>query len=146
MLGLWQPPWRLAGAGAIPLVHAYSMYVSFYRFTRAGLAKLDGSMLEAAQVLGAGRRAVLTRVVLPLIRPSLAGAALLVFMTALGSFSAPYVFGGGFRVMTTQIVASKLNAELRLAMVETVALATLARLGLALPRRSEGDDNRVALG
>src|SRR5438034_8579840 len=56
-------------------------------------------------------------------------------MTALGSFSAPYVFGGGFRVMTTQIVATKLNGELPLAMVETVALALVAALGLALLRR-----------
>ncbi|HXI32525.1 MAG TPA: iron ABC transporter permease [Gemmatimonadales bacterium] len=146
LLGLSQPPWRLQGAGAILLVHAYSMYVYFYLFTRAGLAKLDASMLEAAQVLGAGRREVLTRVVLPLIRPSLAGAALLVFMTALGSFSAPYVFGGGFRVMTTQIVASKLNGEMGLAMVESVALAAVALLGVALLRRSERDDILVALG
>jgi iron(III) transport system permease protein len=67
-------------------------------------------------------------------------------MTALGSFSAPYVFGGGFRVMTTQIVASKLNGELALATVETVVLALVAVIGLALLRRGEGDDVLVALG
>ena len=32
------PPWRLQGAGAILLVHAYSMYVYFYLFARAALA------------------------------------------------------------------------------------------------------------
>src|SRR5439155_3576351 len=105
--------------GAFLLMHAYSMYVYFCLFTRAGLAKLDASLFEAAQALGGGRWQVLSRVTLPLLRPALAGAALLVFMTALGSFSAPYVFGGGFRVMTTQIVATKLNGELPLAMVET---------------------------
>jgi iron(III) transport system permease protein len=146
LFGLERAPWRLQGAGAILLVHAYSMYVYFYLFTRAGLAKLDGSMLEAAQALGAGRWTTLRRVTLPLIRPSLAGATLLVFMTALGSFSAPYVFGGGFRVMTTQIVASKLNGELALATVETVVLALVAVIGLALLRRGEGDDVLVALG
>src|SRR5437016_977056 len=78
--------------------------------------------------------------------PRARGAALLVFMTALGSFSAPYVFGGGFRVMTTQIVATKLNGELPLAMVETVALALVAILGFALLRRTEGDDILTALG
>ena len=146
LLGLTTPPWRLQGAGAILLVHAYSMYVYFYLFTRAGLAKLDASMLEAAQALGAGPWPTLRRVILPLLRPSLAGAALLVFMTALGSFSAPYVFGGGFRVMTTQIVASKLNGELALATVETVALALVAIVALALIRRTEGSDVLVALG
>src|SRR5260370_39615168 len=67
-------------------------------------------------------------------------------MTALGSFSAPYVFGGGFRVMTTQIVATKLNGELPLAMVETVALGVVAVAGLALLRRTEGADVVTALG
>src|SRR3989441_3202489 len=118
LLGLEEAPWRLQGPLAILLVHAYSMYVYFYLFTRAGLAKLDVSMLEAAQALGAGRRATLWRVIVPLLRPSLVGAAILTFMTALGSFSAPYIFGGGFRVMTTQIVATKLNGDLPLAMVE----------------------------
>jgi len=71
---------------------------------------------------------------------------MLTFMTALGSFSAPYIFGGGFRVMTTQIVATKLNGDLPLAMVETVALAVIAVAGLAILRGTEGDDILVALG
>ncbi len=146
LLRLDHAPWRLQGAGAILLVHAYSLYVYFYLLTRAGLAKLDASMLEAAQALGAGRWVTLSRVTLPLLKASLAGAALLAFMTALGSFSAPYVFGGGFRVMPTQIVASKLNGDVALAMVETVALALVALAGLALLRRVEGEDVLVALG
>jgi iron(III) transport system permease protein len=51
-------------------------------------------------------------------------------MTALASFSAPYIFGGGFRVMTTQIVSSKLNGQLEMARVETVMLMILAVIGL----------------
>jgi iron(III) transport system permease protein len=146
LLGLERGPWRLQGPGAILLVHAYSMYVYFYLFTRAGLAKLDVSMLEAAQALGAGPWVTFRRVLLPLLRPSLGGAALLVFMTALGSFSAPYLYGGGFRVMTTQIVASKLNGEIGLAMVETVALAAIALVGLWGLARVEGDGALIAAG
>ena len=145
-LNLEQAPWRLQGAVAILLVHAYSMYVYFYLFTRAGLAKLDVSTLEAAQALGADRRATFWRVIVPLLRPSLVGAAMLTFLTALGSFSAPYIFGGGFRVMTTQIVATKLNGDLPLAMVETMALAVVAVVGWLILRRTEGDDILVALG
>jgi iron(III) transport system permease protein len=112
VLGLDEAPWRLRGPGAILLVHAYSMYVYFYLFMRAGLARIDGSMYEAAQSLGAGPWSTVARVTLPLLRPQVAAAALLTFMTSLGSFSAPYIFGGGFRVMTTQIVASKLNGDM----------------------------------
>ena len=134
------PPWRLGGAGAILLVHTYSMYVYFYLFTRAALARLDPALPEAAAALGAGRARVLFRVTLPLLRPALAGAALLTFMTSLASFSAPYIFGGGFRVMTTQIVASKRNGDLPMAQVETVALAALALVALYLLRRIDPRD------
>jgi iron(III) transport system permease protein len=94
-------------------------------------------MLEAAASLGAGRWRTLRRIVLPVLRPALAGGALLTAMTALASFSAPYVFGGGFRVMTTQIVSTRLNGETSLAMVETVSLTLLALLALFLFRSAE---------
>jgi iron(III) transport system permease protein len=130
LLRLDQPPWRLQGAGAILLVHAYSMYVYFYLFTRAGLASLDGAVFEAAASLGAGRWRTLRRVVLPLLYPAIGGGALLTFMTSLASFSAPYVFGGGFRVMTTQIVATRLNGDDQLAMIETASLTVIALVAL----------------
>jgi len=137
LLRLSSPPWRLSGPAAILLVHAYSMYVYFYLFTRAGLERLDATYLEAAASLGTGRWRTAQRVTLPLLLPSLTGAALLTFMTSLASFSAPYVFGGSFRVMTTQIVASKLNGDSALAMVETVTLSILGLAGLWLLSRVE---------
>jgi iron(III) transport system permease protein len=140
LLRLENPPWTLQGAGAILLVHAYSMYVYFYLFTRAGLASLDASVLEAAASLGAGRWRTLRRVVLPLMYPALGGAALLTFMTSLASFSAPYIFGGGFRVMTTQIVATRLNGDNELAMIETVSLTLVALAALWLLRGRVSDN------
>jgi len=139
LLRLDEAPWRLEGAAAVLLVHAYSMYVYFYLFTRAALLSLDGSMLEAAASLGAGRWRTIRRVVFPALKPALAAGALLTFMTSLASFSAPYVFGGGFRVMTTQIVSTRLNGETALAMVETVSLTLLALLALVVFRGAERD-------
>ena len=140
VLGLEAAPWRLHGPGAILLVHTYSMYVYFYLFARAGLARLDGSMLEAAAVLGASRWRTLWQVTLPQLWPALLGAALLTFMTSLGSFSAPYIFAGGYRVMTTQIVASRVNGQYALAQVEAIVLASLALLALWIIRRIQGTE------
>ncbi len=137
LFGLESAPWRLNGAWAILLVHAYSMYVYFYLFTAAGLARLDPSHAEAAAALGASRWTILRRVTLPMLAPAIGGAALLVFMTSMGSFSAPYVFGGGFRVLTTQIFASKLNGDLAMAAVETVILAAVSMLFLVFLQRYE---------
>ena len=137
LLGLEQAPWRLTGAWAVLLVHAYTMYVYFYLFTSAGLARLDAGYAEAAAALGAGRWTTLRRVTLPMLAPALGGAALLVFMTSMASFSAPYVFGGGFRVLTTQLYNSKLNGEDGLVAVEAVVLALASLLFLLLLQRYE---------
>src|SRR6185312_16023760 len=111
-LGMAEAPWRLQGVGAIIFVHAYTMYVYVFLFVSAGLERFDTSLEEAAAGLGASPRQRLRRVTLPLLMPSLLGAMLLVFMSAMGSFSAPYIFGGGVRVLSTQIVASKLNGSI----------------------------------
>lgn len=145
-LGLESAPWRLQGPGAILLVHTYSMYVYFYLFTRSALSRLDAAFIEAAASLGAGRLRTLWRVVFPLLRPATTGAALLAFMTSLASFSAPYIFGGGFRVMTTQILASKLNGELGMAQMEAMTLAAVALLGLWGMRRMDRHSGEVVGG
>jgi iron(III) transport system permease protein len=132
-------PWRLEGPWAILLVQAYSMYVYFYLLTRAALERMDGAAAEAAQSLGASRWRTLTRVTLPILRPSLTGAALLTFTTALASFSAPYIFGGGYRVLPTQILATRLNGDYALSMVETLVLTLMAVAALVLSSRTGTD-------
>src|SRR5688500_10883155 len=129
-----EAPWRLTGVWAIVFVHAYTMYVYVFLFVSAGLERFDTTLDEAASGLGASARQRLRRVTLPLLTPALAGSMLLVFMTSLGSFSAPYIFGGGIRVLSTQIVASKLNGAMGLAYVETTVLALSAVAGLVLFR------------
>ena len=134
MLGLDSAPWSLSGVSAIIFVHAYTMYVFVFLFVSAGLERYDASLDEAAAGLGGSPALILRRITLPLLMPAIAGAMLLVFMSALGSFSAPYVFGGGIRVLSTQIVASRLNGATELAYVETTVLALAALGALALFR------------
>jgi len=132
--GMAEAPWRLQGIGAIVFVHAYTMYVYVFLFVSAGLERFDATLDEAASGLGASTWNRLRRVTLPLLMPAVAGSMLLVFMNSLGSFSAPYIFGGGLRVLSTQILASKTNGAMGLAYVETTVLALSAVAGLALFR------------
>lgn len=146
VLGLERPPWRLVGPWAILVVHTYSMYVYFYLLTTAGLARLDGSAAEAAASLGASRARIFFRVTLPMLSPSLLAASVLVFMTSMASFSAPYIFGGGYQVLSTRIFTSKVNGELEMAMVETVVLASVSLVFLALLRWFERGKEYAAVG
>ena len=131
VLGLDHAPWSLTGLSAIVFVHAYTMYVYVFLFVAAGLERYDTTLDEAAAGLGASRSRILWRITLPLLTPSIAGSMLLVFMSSLGSFSAPYIFGGGQRVLATQILVSKLNGSMGLAYVETTVLALTAIAALA---------------
>src|SRR5215208_6547534 len=146
LFGMKEAPWRLTGVWAIIFVHAYTMYVYVFLFVSAGLDRFDTTLDEAASGLGASSWQRLKRVTLPLLTPALAGSMLLVFMTSLGSFSAPYVFGGGIRVLSTQIVASKLNGSMGLAYVETSVLALSAVAGLMLFRWLEGKRKYTSSG
>ncbi|HZI99384.1 MAG TPA: iron ABC transporter permease [Gemmatimonadaceae bacterium] len=146
LFGMKEAPWRLTGVWAIIFVHAYTMYVYVFLFVSAGLDRFDTTLDEAAAGLGATSWQRLKRVTLPLLTPALAGSMLLVFMTSLGSFSAPYIFGGGIRVLSTQIVASKLNGSMGLAYVETTVLALSAVAGLLLFRWLEGKRKYTSSG
>ncbi len=144
LTGSTTAPWRFEGAGAILLIHATTMYVYPYLLVRGALANFDPSLLEAATSLGAGRWRTLRTVLLPLLRPAIGNGALLVALSSLASFSAPYVFGGGFRVLPTQLVSTRLNGDVAIAMVETLALVVLALAALLLASRLGGPGVRVA--
>lgn len=138
------PPWRFQGAPAVLLVHVTTMYVYSYLLVRGALATFDTALLEAATALGASRARAFRTILLPLLRPAIGVGALLTALSSLASFSAPYVFGGGFRVLPTQIVSTRLNGDVAIAMVETLALVALALLALVLASRLQGPSVRGA--
>ena len=135
---LQRAPWALRGWPALLLFHAYTMYPFFYVLTGAGLSRIDASLAEAGQSLGAGRIRVLTRIVLPQLTPALIAAALLTFMTSMASFSAPLLFGGGVRMLTLEIYAARQRGDLTLALTETVLLGLISLSALFFFQRYEG--------
>jgi iron(III) transport system permease protein len=145
-LGWQKPLFSLRGAGAILFVHAYTMYVYFYLFVSAGLKRLDFTLFEAARSLGASRARTFFAVTLRQLTPALIGASLLTFMTSMASFSAPYIFGGGVRVLALQIYNSKLNNDLEMAMVETVVLTLTSIVLLVFLQRYEGTSKYRSTG
>jgi len=126
MVGSEVVPFYLDGISAIVVVHVYSFYVYFYLFASNALRQLDPSLMEASASLGSGAWRTFVRVVLPALRPSLVGASILTFMASMASFSAPLLFGGEHRFMTTQIYSTKLNGELDLAAAQSVLLTGIS--------------------
>ena len=139
--GLEDVPFAFGGVPAVLAVHVYVFYVYFYLFVAAALRDLDASLLDASADLGADGWTTFRRVVLPLLRPALVGASLLVFMLSMASFTAPLLFAEGEPFLTTQIYQFKQNGALdRAASVSLVltAICLLFLVGTEAGRTASG--------
>lgn len=126
LFGLKNVPFTIGGVSGILIVHAYTMYVYFYMTVSSTIRSIDPSLEEAAYNLGASRFTVFRKVTLPLLTPAIVGASLLVFMTSMASFSAPFLLAGGFRVLSLQIYFSKVNGNLQMAAAQSVILSIVS--------------------
>ena len=76
----------------VGLVHSYLPYMILTCYL--SLEAIDDRLIEAARSLGAGRLAVLRRLVLPLALPGICAGAVLIFVPVVGSFMEPRILGG----------------------------------------------------
>jgi spermidine/putrescine transport system permease protein len=93
------------GAVILGLVYGYLPFAVLPLY--ATLEKLDPALLDAAQDLGARPLVALRRVILPLTKPGIAAACLLVFIPCLGAYLTPDLMGGGKAVMIGNLVQNQ---------------------------------------
>jgi thiamine transport system permease protein len=79
---------------AILLAHVFFNYSIVVRTVSTYWERIDPTLLEAAQMLGASRTEVFRRVTLPVLRPAIASAASLVFLFTFTSFGIILILGG----------------------------------------------------
>ena len=115
-------PFSFEGAWAVLLVHIYSFFVHFYLFVYASLSKVDYALVEAARTFGASRANVFMKILLPLIRPALLSASLIVFVLSMASFTAPLLFASKMPFLTVEIYNQKIGGEFGIASGLTVLL------------------------
>lgn len=75
-----------------------------YLTLRAALRALPRDLAEAARANGAGPGRLLTRVILPLLRPALLAGFALAFVSALGNFGVPALLGIPGRYVTLPVL------------------------------------------
>jgi spermidine/putrescine transport system permease protein len=70
----------------------------------ASMEKFDFRLVEAAYDLYANKWKVLTRIILPLVKPGLIAGSILVFVPSLGAYVTPRVLGGGKNMMLGNLI------------------------------------------
>ncbi|MDO5111783.1 MAG: iron ABC transporter permease [Clostridia bacterium] len=120
------PLFGFSGLPGILFVITYTQYVYFYMNVSVALRYVDYSAVEAAASLGAGKWKICKDVILPTVRPALITSATMTFASGVGAFSAPNLIGGGFKVLSTQIVRSKANNYMDVASVQVLMLLLMS--------------------
>lgn len=118
VLGPWGV-WAALVVNTVPLA---------YLFAAVGLAtRAEPDMERAARASGGRPTSVLFNVTLPLLRPSIAAAAVLSFVLTTESFAIPEVMGtpAGFSTLTTTIYRDLSLGSDPLSFIEALALALL---------------------
>lgn len=125
-------PFRFSGFWGILFVHTFTQYVFFYINTSIAIKYLDYSLVESARGLGATKIGVFKDVIFPHIKPAILTSSLMTFVIAVSSFSAPYLVGKGYRMMSTQILQSKINNQMTMASTQVMMLMLLSVLTMLL--------------
>lgn len=96
MLGIAPPPGTpnpIVGRTGIILLFGVQHAPIVFITLRAGLVGLPGDMIEAARASGASVTRTFGTIILPLMRPWIAGAAALAFVSSIGNFGIPALLG-----------------------------------------------------
>lgn len=86
----------------IGLVYGYLPFMVLPLYV--AVERLDPVLVEAAWDLYASRWAVLTKIILPLIKPGIVGGCVMVFVPTIGAFITPDLLGGARSMMIGNLI------------------------------------------
>ncbi len=107
LTGVDKGPLNIFSFWGLAFVIALYTYPLIYVFTKSALDLVSTELEDAAAIHGAGKLRTLTRVTLPLVMPSIVGAAILIFLESVALYGTPALIAipAGINLATTQIVS-----------------------------------------
>lgn len=142
-------PHPLYGRGGVIALLAVQHMPLVFLVVLAALRALPREMAEAARVSGAGTISLLTRIILPLLVPSLLAAYALAFVSALGNFGIPALLGIPGRYTTLPVLIwqrlSSFGPSMLVDVAVMSALMALIAIALVLVQTWLAGRSRVAL-
>lgn len=89
----WAPTFDVYGLGSMIFIQGLSATPFAYLIIAPILASTDVTLEEAARMAGSSQLQTLCRITLPVARPALASAAILLFITGIEAFDVPQLLG-----------------------------------------------------
>jgi len=91
-----------SGAVVLGMVYNYLPYMILPLYT--AMTKIDQSIIEAAQDLGANTRRIVTRVLIPMSTPGIATGITMVFVPSVSTFVISRMLGGGSNLLIGDLI------------------------------------------
>ena len=91
-----------SGAVVLSMVYNYLPYMILPLYT--AMTKIDHSIVEAAQDLGANTRRIVTRVLIPMSTPGIATGITMVFVPSVSTFVISRMLGGGSNLLIGDLI------------------------------------------
>ncbi|MCW2473224.1 iron ABC transporter permease [Candidatus Symbiopectobacterium sp. NZEC151] len=92
-MGIQTPNWMAYGYFPIVVIMTLHYTPLVILIVGNALRRIDSQMEECARVLGASRKVIAFKIIIPLVRPALLSASLLIFADCIGEFALPYILG-----------------------------------------------------
>lgn len=91
------------GFAGIVLVFSLQSFPLIYMYVSGAMKNLDNSLNEAAESLGCNAFQRVTKIIFPLVLPSLLAGMLLVFMRVFSDFGTPMIIGEGYKTFPVML-------------------------------------------
>jgi len=140
LLRLSESPFNIYSVGGMIFVQGLYLAPLAYLIITPAFTAIDASLEESARLCGSGPARVFARITLPLTRPSILAACLLLFVFGLESFEIPQMLGGqrGLYTYTTliyNVIAEVFPADYGKASALSMFLLLVAGLCMYFYRR-----------
>lgn len=99
------PHWFTGFTGVL-FVHTFAMTTNHILFVKTAFRDIDYSTIEAARSLGVSSMGAFFKVALPVVKPAIFSATILLILSALNSFAAPSMLGGKNFYMINSMILS----------------------------------------
>lgn len=98
----------------------------------SAMRSVDERVLLAARGMGATRARIFWQVFVPMTKPGIFGAALLVFVFALGFFVTPAILGGGRSVMVAELIYLRIFQIPQWGLAAAISVLLMVAIGVLL--------------
>lgn len=127
------------GATVMGMVYNFIPFMILPIYT--ALSKMDKGLLEAADDLGADKKTVFKKVILPLSMPGVISGIIMVFMPAVSTFIIPQLLGGNKSMMVGNLVEKLfiLNGDWNFGSAISIVMMLIILLSMSIMNKFDVD-------